>query len=162
VPYSEILWRIDDRLIHGQIIIGWCVQLPIGRLVVCDDEIARTSWEKNLLLMAAPPDLPTAVHSVAETAGLVEDWTSSKKITLIIIKSPTVIEDLLQYGVTIQKVNVGGIHYREDRKEYLPYIYLSKSEIKIFKKLMSKGINFECREVPTAHAYNLEKLLKRK
>ncbi len=112
--------------------------------------------------MAAPPDLPTAVHSVAETAGLVEDWTSSKKITLIIIKSPTVIEDLLQYGVTIQKVNVGGIHYREDRKEYLPYIYLSKSEIKIFKKLMSKGINFECREVPTAHAYNLEKLLKRK
>jgi mannose/fructose/N-acetylgalactosamine-specific phosphotransferase system component IIB len=162
VSHSEILWRIDDRLIHGQIIIGWCGQLPIGRLVVCDDEIARTSWEKNLMLMAAPSNLPTDIHTVTETAGLAEQWSASPKVTLVLVKSPTIIGQLLEEGVKIKKVNVGGIHYREDRKEYLPYLYLSDSEIDIFKDLMIRGISFECQDVPTAHTYDLAKLLKKK
>jgi mannose/fructose/N-acetylgalactosamine-specific phosphotransferase system component IIB len=162
VSSSEILWRIDDRLIHGQIIIGWCGQLPIGRLVVCDDEIAGTSWEKNLMLMAAPTNLPTDVHTIKETAGLVDQWIISPKITLVLVKSPTIIRQMLEEGLDIKKVNVGGIHYREDRKEYLPYLYLSDSEINIFKDLMTRGISFECQDVPTAHAYNLAKLIKKK
>jgi mannose/fructose/N-acetylgalactosamine-specific phosphotransferase system component IIB len=162
VQNSGIIWRIDDRLIHGQVIIGWCGQLPVQRLIVCDNEIASTEWEKNLLLMAAPANLPAEVCSVEQTANSVQLWQSSKKITLILLKSPDILKDLLAKGVSIEKVNVGGIHYREDRKEYLSYLFLSRKEIEIFRELIKSGIYFECQDLPTSSNYNLEKLIEKK
>lgn len=159
---SGIIWRIDDRLIHGQVIIGWCGQLPVGKLVVCDNELAASNWEKNLLLMAAPANLSAEVCSVTQTAQSVRLWESSKKITMVLLKSPHTLKNLLQKGVEIKKVNIGGIHYREDRTEILPYLFLSPEEIQIFMELIKSGITFECQDLPTSTSYNLEKLLEKK
>jgi mannose/fructose/N-acetylgalactosamine-specific phosphotransferase system component IIB len=57
---------------------------------------------------------------------------------------------------------VGGIHYREDRKEYLSYLFLSRKEIEIFRELIKSGIYFECQDLPTSSNYNLEKLIEKK
>ncbi|OGB65704.1 MAG: hypothetical protein A2Y94_04935 [Caldithrix sp. RBG_13_44_9] len=159
---SGIIWRIDDRLIHGQVIIGWCGQLPVERLIVCNNEIASTEWEKNLLLMAAPVNLPAEVCSVEQTANSVHLWQSSKKITLILLKSPQILKVLLDKGISIEKVNIGGIHYREDRQEFLSYLYLSIEEIHIFNQLIKTGIYFECQDLPTSNSYSLEKLIEKK
>ncbi|MBN2365137.1 MAG: PTS sugar transporter subunit IIB [Calditrichaeota bacterium] len=160
---GQLIWRIDDRLIHGQVIIGWVGQLPIKRLIVSDDEIARTTWEKNLLLMASPPGLPTEILSIAETANHYTKWETSQKITMILMRSVACLKKLVDAGVRIGEVNIGGIHYREDRKEFLSYLYLSEEEIKTLKDLMQKGISFKCQDVPSASTHNLEKLLyKRK
>jgi mannose/fructose/N-acetylgalactosamine-specific phosphotransferase system component IIB len=162
VQSSGIIWRIDDRLIHGQVIIGWCGQLPVERLIVCDNEIASTEWEKNLLLMAAPTNLPAEVRPVEQTANSVHLWQSSKKITLILLRSPQTLKALLEKGIPIEKVNIGGIHYQEDRREFLPYLYLSNEEIEIFSQLIKTGIYFECQDLPTSNSYNLEKLIEKK
>jgi len=162
VQHSGIIWRIDDRLIHGQVIIGWCGQLPVQRLIVCDNEIASSEWERNLLLMAAPVNLPAEVCSVEQTANSVHLWQSSKKITLILLKSPDLVKALLARGVSFEKVNIGGIHYREDRQEYLSYLFLSSEEVEIFRELIKTGIYFECQDLPTSSSYNLEKLIEKK
>lgn len=162
MQHSGIIWRIDDRLIHGQVIIGWCGQLPVQRLIVCDNEIASSEWERNLLLMAAPVNLPAEVCSVEQTANSVHLWQSSKKITLILLKSPDLVKALLARGVSFEKVNIGGIHYREDRQEYLSYLFLSSEEVEIFRELIKTGIYFECQDLPTSSSYNLEKLIEKK
>jgi mannose/fructose/N-acetylgalactosamine-specific phosphotransferase system component IIB len=162
VEKSKIIWRIDDRLIHGQIIIGWCGQLPIENLVVCDDKISQTEWEKNLLLLAAPPNLQTGILSTIQTRDRYESWNTNKKMTLVLLKSPHVLKKLYKRGVKIEKVNVGGIHYQEGRREYLSYVYLSDAEITIFKELMNKGIQFECRDLPNSTTYNLKKIIEKK
>ena len=159
---SGIIWRMDDRLIHGQVIIGWCGQLPVERLIVCDNEIASTEWERNLLLMAAPANLRAEICSVEQTANSVHLWKSSKKITLILLKSPQILQALLEEGISIEKVNIGGIHYREDRQEFLPYLFLSREEIEIFSQLIKTGIYFECQDLPTSNSYDLEKLIEKK
>ena len=162
MPASNIIWRIDDRLIHGQIIIGWCSQLPIRLLVVCDDEIAETEWEKNLLLMATPPGLPSMVLTAEETAMQAKEWLTRDLIVLVIMKSPQYVQKLNSLGLDMQKINIGGIHYRENRKEYLPYLYLSQDEVEIFRQLMETGIQVECQDLPNSPAYNLRKLIERK
>jgi mannose/fructose/N-acetylgalactosamine-specific phosphotransferase system component IIB len=144
------------------VIIGWCGQLPVERLIVCDNEIASTEWEKNLLLLAAPANLPAEVCSVEQTANSVHLWLSSKKITLILLKSPQILKALLDRGISIEKVNIGGIHYREDRQEFLSYLYLSDEEIEIFNQLIKIGIYFECQDLPTSNSYSLEKLIEKK
>jgi len=159
---SNLIWRVDDRLIHGQVIIGWCEQLPIRLLVVCDDQIATTDWEKELLLMAAPAKLPTRILSTGETAEQIEDWIARDVIVMILIKSPAVLKKLVDLGCEIQTVNVGGIHFQENRKEFLPYLFLSNEDVEIFKQLMAKGIRFECQDLPNAPVYDLQKLIEKK
>jgi mannose/fructose/N-acetylgalactosamine-specific phosphotransferase system component IIB len=158
----KILWRIDDRLIHGQVIIGWCGQLPISEMVVCDDDIASVEWEKNLLLMAAPPDIPTEILTVKETVNKIPTWNENKKSVLILIKSPVELEKLIQTGAEINSVNIGGIHFKPDRKEYLPYVYLSNFEVELFNKLSQKDIKFECKDLPNSPPHNLKKLIRKK
>lgn len=112
--------------------------------------------------MAAPVNLPAEVCSVEQTANSVHLWQSSKKITLILLKSPQTLKALLDKGISIEKVNIGGIHYREDRQEFLSYLYLSIEEIEIFNQLIETGIYFECQDLPTSNSYSLEKLIEKK
>ena len=159
---DKIIWRIDDRLIHGQVIIGWCGQLPITRLAVIDKQIAKNSWEKELLLMAAPPNLPAEILTVEEITQKISPWTKGKEMILVLLKSPELIKELKDAGVDIKKVNVGGMHFRDDRRELLSYLYLSSKEIKLFEELMEQGIHFECQDLPTSTAYDLKKIIQRK
>ena len=162
MAFENPIWRIDDRLIHGQIIIGWCGQLPIKKLIVLDDEIAAKDWEKNLMLMAAPPNLPTQISTVSDILSSIENITEGKKLTLILMKSPEMIKTLLEGGVSFNKVNIGGIHFREDRKEFLPYVYLSENEIALLRELMDRDIYFQCQDLPSSPAYDLKKIIQKK
>ena len=158
---SSVIWRIDDRLIHGQVIIGWCSQLPIKKLIVCDDDIANNEWEKNLLLMAAPPDIDSKIFTTSEISKLANEWINGKILVIVLLKSPFVLKKLIEMGVEIETVNVGGIHYRQDRKEYLSYLFLSEEEIDIFLGLIKQGIKFICQDLPTSSKINLEKLISK-
>jgi mannose/fructose/N-acetylgalactosamine-specific phosphotransferase system component IIB len=162
VLYENPIWRIDDRLIHGQVIIGWCGQLPIEQLIVLDDEIAVTDWEKNLMLMAAPPGLPTFILQTSEISSFLKQLNDKTELTLILFKSPHTIQALTKQNVKFTKINIGGIHFREDRVEFLPYLYLSKAEVQIFKELMEGGIDFECQDLPTSPMYDLKKVIEKK
>ena len=159
---KSIIWRIDDRLIHGQVIVGWCGQLPIKRMVVIDDEIAANEWERELLLLAAPTHIYTEIYSTREITLRINDWKSGKELTFILFKSPLTVKLLKEEGIQFNKVNIGGIHYREDRKEILSYVYLSEDEIELLQELMQDGIIFECQDLPTSPAYDLQKLIQRK
>ncbi len=159
---KDIIWRIDDRLIHGQIIVGWCSQLPIKKLIVCDDEIATTDWEKELLLMAAPPQLETECFTISQMAERLPECLPSKGILMVLVKGPQEIQRLLEAGIKLERVNVGGLHYKDGRREYLPYLFLSEEEVALFERLMERGIKFECQDLPSSPAHDLAKILRRK
>jgi mannose/fructose/N-acetylgalactosamine-specific phosphotransferase system component IIB len=162
VKKTSIIWRIDDRLIHGQVIIGWCGQLPIDSIYVCDDEIAANDWEKNLLIMAVPPHIKVNVLSVFDLSKQYENWISSKKLAMVLLKSPAILNNLIENHIKISKVNMGGMHFQKGRREYLSYLFLSEIEIKILTMLMDYGIIFECQDLPTSPIYDLRKIIKRK
>ena len=93
---KNIIWRLDDRLIHGQVIVGWCGQLPIKRMVVIDDFISINDWEKQLLLLATPPHLASEIISTKETSGRMDTWKMAKELTLVLFKAPITVKILMQ------------------------------------------------------------------
>jgi mannose/fructose/N-acetylgalactosamine-specific phosphotransferase system component IIB len=112
--------------------------------------------------MASPPNLPAEILTVEEVGGKITSWTRRKEMILVLLKSPQLIKELKDTGVNIKKVNVGGMHFRDDRREFLSYLYLSADEIKLFEELMEQGIYFECQDLPTSTAYDLKKIIRRK
>lgn len=152
--------RIDDRLIHGQVMVGWCNHYPIKKFIVCDDAILENEWEKNLLLTAVPSGYPVKIFSAIDACKFIKANPDSPDLSMVLVNSPQQFKKMADFGLPIKKINIGGIHYKEDRKQYLLYLFLNPNEVEIFKKLMDKDYIFECQDLPTNAKYNLKKILE--
>ena len=154
------LFRIDDRLIHGQVVIGWASALNSNAIILCDNSVFENEWEKELYLSCAPDYLTTTIFDVAGAIDFLKTTDKDLSKTIILVNGPEVVEAILDAGVDLKNINVGGMHFREGRKNFLPYLYLSENEINSFKRCMQRGVNFTCLDVPTGNKINLKNVLK--
>jgi mannose/fructose/N-acetylgalactosamine-specific phosphotransferase system component IIB len=154
------LVRIDDRLIHGQVVIGWAGHLNTKRIILCDASVAENDWEKELYLSSVPEQIEAYVMTTAQTIKYINEHNDDLNSTMILVNSPLVIEDLIRNGIQIDKVNVGGIHFKEGRKKLLNYLYLNEDEINSFKRCIDHGVQFDCQDIPLCKRTPLSKLIQ--
>ncbi|RLC73770.1 MAG: PTS mannose/fructose/sorbose transporter subunit IIB, partial [Chloroflexi bacterium] len=76
------LVRIDDRLIHGQVIAVWCKHRKFTRIVIVDDGVAADSFMVEVLGLAAPPDLRVDAFSVEDGVRALNEDTSNWDTTM--------------------------------------------------------------------------------
>jgi mannose/fructose/N-acetylgalactosamine-specific phosphotransferase system component IIB len=154
------LIRIDDRLIHGQVVIGWAGHLKTKQIILCEDSVAKNDWEKELYLSIVPENIKAKIMTTNELAEYLKDSHLDLKKTIILVNSPRVIEKLIQLGTPINKVNVGGIHFKDGRRKILNYLYLDEDEIASFKRCIDKGVEFDCQDIPLCKRTPLGKLIQ--
>ncbi len=158
---GQMIVRVDDRLIHGQVLVGWASHHSLTRIIVGNDEIANNEWERNLLLMAAPDHIEALAISLTDTLPYFSDEAlKSAKRTMVLLNSPTDLATLADLGLPPGEINFGGIHFDVGRVEYLPYIFLTPGEVDICKNLIERGFSLECRDLPTNAKYNLASILE--
>ncbi len=155
------LLRIDDRLIHGQVVLGWVNSLNSNQIILCDNSVAENEWEKELYLSVVPDPLEARVFSVKEMAEVIISGKIDLSKTIVLINGPQIAEELLAYGAKIKKINLGGIHYREGRSKLLPYLYLDTKERESFRYLIDRGVLIECQDTPEAKRVLLKNLLEK-
>ena len=155
------LFRIDDRLIHGQVVIGWAQHLNSDTIVLGDDSVADNEWEKELYLSIVPDRIQAFVLKIDQLAQEMKNDNNNWGKTIILVNSPFSVEKLLAQDVLVREVNVGGIHFKDGRKELLPYLFLNEEEINSFRRLMDRGITFFCQDVPTAKPVPLQNLINK-
>ena len=153
-----ILYRVDERLIHGQVVVGWGNSLKFDRVVLVNDQVASNAWERELYLACVPPEIKATILSVDEATEEILRMGFEEEKTVVLVDSPSDILQLMEKGVEIRSVNVGGIHSRRGRKKILPYVYLGEEEISAFKKMIASGVKCECRDVPLAEKHDLSAL----
>jgi mannose/fructose/N-acetylgalactosamine-specific phosphotransferase system component IIB len=154
------LIRIDDRLIHGQVVIGWAGHLKTKQIILCEDSVAKNDWEKELYLSIVPENIKAKIMTTNELAEYLKVSHLDLKKTIIRVNSPRVIEKLIQLGTPINKVNVGGIHFKDGRRKILNYLYLDEDEIASFKRCIDKGVEFDCQDIPLCKRTPLGKLIQ--
>lgn len=158
---SIILYRIDERLIHGQVVVGWGNSLRLDRIILANDKVASNPWERELYLACVPPEIKTTILSVDKAINQISKEGFKKEKAILLVDSPLDILKMVEKGVQIDWVNVGGIHSKQGRKKVLPYLYLSPEEISTFRKLFRLGIKCECSDVPLAEKKDLSILLEK-
>lgn len=156
------LFRIDDRLIHGQVVLGWASFLHSKRIILCDDLVSENEWEKELYLSIVPQYIEPLILTTYQTAEILKNSNTDLSKTIILVKSPTAIEALLNLGVVLTEINVGGIHFQDGRKKYLPYLFLDDTEVESFTRIMNRGIRFDCLDVPQGKSVPLKSILSKK
>ena len=157
---SIVLYRIDDRLIHGQVVVGWGQPLDIGFIVLVDDEVARSEWEQELYRMGTPPEMDLYFHSVEDAAQALPKYLEDSRPGILLTGDiGSMLRLVRQSGGAIREVNVGGIHHRTDRKQRLRYVFLSPAEEQLLRELADTGANVTAQDVPATHPVELNELL---
>lgn len=156
-----VLCRVDDRLIHGQVVLGWGRPLDVDFIVLVDDEIAASEWEQELYRMAVPPEMEVRFATVAEAAERLAEWAADRRRGLLLTGDIGTMAALHRAdGDIVRRVNLGGLHHRPGRTERLPYIYLTDEEFRQLRALADEGAEVSAQSVPSATPVPLEDLAR--
>ena len=153
-----VLYRIDDRLIHGQVVVGWGQPLDIGFIVLVDDEVAESEWEQELYRMGVPPEMDVYFHTVSEAEAQLERYRDDARHGILLTGDIETMQRLVDAG-GISSVNLGGIHHRAGRTQRLRYIFLSSGEEAALRDLAARGVSVSAQDVPGARPVALDDLL---
>ncbi len=156
---SMIFYRLDERLIHGQVVTGWVDVLGLDKIILANDKVAGNPWERELYLTCLPPEVEGCVLTLREAAEFISNGELGKRKIMLIVNSPADILKMKSEGIKISKLNVGGMYQRPGRIQILPYLYLSLEEIALFKKLLLQDVECSCLDVPLGEKKDLRGLL---
>ena len=132
--------RIDDRLIHGQIVAAWAKSLSIKRIWIVDDGVAKDVFITNVMKMVSPPDAELVITGTEEVPQLMKEFDESEKNTLILVKIPKVAKLLFDAGVQLRELNVGGMGANAERRKLFKNISASDEERQTLKDMKDSGV----------------------
>ena len=145
-----LLVRIDNRLLHGQILETWAPRLHIGRVVVADDEAAASPLARCAMTLCLPPELRAEVQPVADVDF--KDLAASPVPTLLLLRDVAALARAVERGLTpdlARRINLGNVHYAPGRRPVTPSVYLDAGEVQKLQELAALGFEVEARAVPT-------------
>jgi PTS system mannose-specific IIB component/fructoselysine and glucoselysine-specific PTS system IIB component len=153
---SVALYRIDDRLIHGQVVVGWGQSLRAGFIALVDDVVRASDWEQELYRMGVPGSVDVRFASVAEAAAAVGAWEADPRVGIVLTGDIATMAALCAAAPSVRRVNVGGVHFRPGRTERLRFVYLTDEEAAALRALAGMGVSVTAQDVPTASPVPLE------
>lgn len=153
-----VLARIDDRLVHGQVMTQWLQYSGGNHIVIVDSDVAADSFNTNMMKMAVPRSVKLDVFTEEEGAKKINELPDSAKV-IILAKRPQVFDKLVEDGLEIGSVIVGGMGQNQERKKLYKNIAASDEEREAFRKIIGKGVDLKIRVVPSDKATSVETLL---
>ena len=153
-----VLYRVDDRLIHGQVVVGWGRALDVGFIVLVDAMVAESPWEQELYRLGVPPSMEILFADAAEAVRRLPDWQGDPRRGMVLTADIATMAALRRADASIRRINIGGIHHRPGRVERLPYLYLSEDELRVLRTLQADGAEVSAQDLPTARAVSLDSL----
>lgn len=155
------VYRIDDRLVHGQVVVGWGQPLGLGFLVLVDDVVADSAWEQDLYRMGVPPEMTVHFESVAGALAHLDAYRRLPDPGLLLTGNTATMRALVEADPAIRHVNVGGLHHRAGRTPRLRYVFVAPDEEADLRAMAARGVVLSAQDVPGAEPVPLDELLSR-
>ncbi|MEW6696301.1 MAG: PTS system mannose/fructose/N-acetylgalactosamine-transporter subunit IIB [Bacillota bacterium] len=154
-----VLTRIDDRLIHGQVMTSWLNYTSANRITIIDELTAKDPFMRNILEMVIPPGIKLDICDIDTGADTLINQLKEKDKVIVLAKGPEAILELLEKGVNIKNLNVGGMGAKPGRKKFYKNISASEEEKEIFRKILAKGVEISVQIIAEDSKTNVEKFL---
>ncbi|BGI51125.1 MAG: PTS mannose transporter subunit IIAB [Arsenophonus endosymbiont of Ceratovacuna japonica] len=155
------LTRIDDRLIHGQVATCWTKETKVKRIIVVSDEVAKDHVRSTLLKQVAPPGVTAHVIDIAKCIRVYNNPKYSGERVMLLFTNPTDVLRIVEGGVKIKYVNIGGMAYRDGKIQVNNAISIDDDDINAFNKLSKLGIELEARKVSNDNKLDMLTLIKK-
>lgn len=157
---SLALFRVDERLLHGQVLVGWGVRLGIRDYLVVDDRLAASRWEQELYESALAGDAAAEFLTVDQAMRRLPELEGGGRPVAVLTRDTATMRRLAEGGALHgRRVNIGGLHDAPGRRKVLDYVYLGESERDDLAEIADHGARVTARDLPMAREVGLEELL---
>ena len=153
-----VFTRIDDRLIHGQVMTAWVHETKANEIVIIDNEVAQDDFLKMIMTSSAPAGIKVLIMSEEQAIDDLTQEPDRNKL-IVLAKNPKVIKNITDGGVKIEALNVGGMGARKDRTQLYRNISVSDEERACFKQLITDGTSVYVQVIPEEKSANIEQYL---
>lgn len=150
---AVVLARVDDRLIHGQVTVGWSERLRPDRIVLASNEIAADPWQSRVYASSVPPTIAVSVVSLARAAAALRAPEAAAERTIVLTGTATEMSDLAHLGAPLPAVNLGGLHFAAGKVEMLPFVFVDRRDCEALRRLLAAGLALTAQQVPGGREY---------
>lgn len=155
-----VLLRVDERLIHGQVVLGWGERINIDRIVVVDDALSASAWEQELYCLGVPPSVDTLFVDVDTGRRDFARWRAEPRRVVVLVRDLETLHRLAAGGrLRGEAANLGGIHHAPGREPVLPYLFLSPAQRETLREIAGEGVSLSAQDLPATRPVPLEQLL---
>ncbi|MFZ7156106.1 MULTISPECIES: PTS mannose transporter subunit IIAB [Avibacterium] len=155
------LARIDDRLIHGQVATRWTKESKVSRIVVVNDDVAKDSVRSTMLKSVAPPGVTAHVVGVDKMIRVYNNPEYAGERMMLLFTNPTDVLKLLEAGVDMKSINIGGMAYKDGKKMITSAVSVDDKDIDAFKAIDAMGVELDVRKVSNDSRQYMMDLLKK-
>jgi len=154
------LYRIDDRLIHGQVVVGWGQPLELGFLVLVDDEVAASEWEQELYRMGVPPEMSVQFYTVTDAAAHLPELQKRPETGLVLVGDIGTMRRLVeQSDGRLPHSRPECVRHAAGRVQRLRFVFLTPAEEQGLRDIAALGVDVSAQDVPSARPVPLGELL---
>jgi mannose/fructose/N-acetylgalactosamine-specific phosphotransferase system component IIB len=154
-----VLVRIDDRLIHGQVVEGWVNYLKATCIVVADDRVAANALQRSIMEVSAPEGLKVVIDTVEAACARLRSSPLDRERAIVLFSNPTDALRSLKAGLQCTVVNVGGMHSATGKRKILDVLSVDVADLAALREIVKRGVKVMVQTVPTERPQPIEKML---
>lgn len=151
--------RIDDRLIHGQVVEGWVNFLKATSILVADDRVASNTLQRSIMEISVPQGLKVSIGRVEEICEQVQTGPGNER-AILLFSSPSAVLRALKLGLPCQELNIGGMHYVPGKRKLVDVLAVDDEDLDALRQIAAKGVKVTVQTVPNQKPLPLEKLFE--
>jgi len=155
-----ILARIDDRLIHGQVVEGWVNFLKATCILVADDKVAANPLQRSIMEISVPERLKVVIGKVEEICEKVRSSSLDAERAILLFSNPVDVVRCLKAGLSFPKINMGGLHFVPGKRKIMDVLAVDDADLEALQDILRQGVKVEIQTVPTEKPQPLEKAIK--
>lgn len=151
------LARVDDRLIHGQVMTAWLQYTGAKRIIIIDNATAEDEFTRTIISMAVPNNIQLEILTVNDAAEYLKNVDDTPLILLA--KYPDAFLQIVERGVELKEVVIGGMGANKDRSKLYKNIAASDKEREVMKELIRRGITVRIQVIPDQKSVSVDSYL---
>lgn len=154
-----VLARIDDRLIHGQVVEGWLNHLKATCILVADDTVASNSMQRSIMELSVPQGITVEIGRVEDICEKTRTPAFSAERVILLFSNPTDVLRGLKAGLECPALNIGGMHYVPGKRKLLDVLAVDAVDLSALKEIAARGVQVSIQTVPTQRPLPLDTVL---
>ncbi|MEL7636698.1 MAG: PTS sugar transporter subunit IIB [Anaerolineaceae bacterium] len=156
-----VVARIDDRLIHGQVVTSWIKAYPITEILIIAGDLAQNMLMQRIYKSVAPEGIDVNIMNNEHAMNYLHENEKKNENLMILVKTPEIFEFLVENGIQINKIILGGMGSKPGRDTLIRNVSANESERESLRRLIDRGIKIVYQMVPVDKEIEVEKLLNK-
>lgn len=144
-----IWFRVDNRLVHGQVIEAWLPYLDADHLVVVNDALAANPMQQQIMRLAIPARISVGFIALRQARNVYDELAAGNESALFLVAGCEDIARMVEQGIRVSVLNVGNMHYGEGKQQVCAHVALSPEDKRCLGSLRQNGTHLDYRCVPT-------------